>query len=136
MASWWIRFLFAIMVWRYLWKHDRIRYGPAVWGMIFPIGMYTTSTLLFDRAMGCNFLDPVPQVLVYIALAAWILAFAGLLRRLWISLVETSNCSASPSGVARTRWKTSTRSGSVRNALPHDRYRPMLEQQVRYIPQR
>ena len=82
-ASWWIPFLLALMLWRYLWKRDRVRYEPAVWGMIFPMGMYTTSTLQFDRAMGYNFLDPVPQVLVYIALAAWVLAMFGLLRRLW-----------------------------------------------------
>ena len=82
-ASWWIPFLFALMLWRYLWKRDRVRYEPAVWGMIFPLGMYTTSTLQFDRAMGYNFLDPVPQVLVYVALAAWVLAMFGLLRRLW-----------------------------------------------------
>jgi tellurite resistance protein TehA-like permease len=90
-ASWWIPFLFALMVWRYLWKHDRMRYEPAVWGMIFPLGMYTTSTLQFDRAMGYNFLDPVPQVLVYVALMAWMLALLGLLRRLWVSVVGTSN---------------------------------------------
>ena len=82
-ASWWIPFLFALMLWRYLWKRDRVRYEPAVWGMIFPMGMYTTSTLQFDRAMGYNFLDPIPQALVYIALAAWMLAMLGLLRRLW-----------------------------------------------------
>lgn len=89
-ASWWIPFLFALMIWRYFWKHDRIRYEPAVWGMIFPLGMYTTSTLQFDRAMGYNFLDPVPHVLVYVALLGWILAILGLLRRLWASLAGTS----------------------------------------------
>jgi tellurite resistance protein TehA-like permease len=82
-ASWWIPFLFALMLWRYLWKRDRVRYEPAVWGMIFPLGMYTTSTLQFDRAMGYAFLAPVPQVLVYVALAAWVLAMFGVLRRLW-----------------------------------------------------
>ena len=82
-ASWWIPFLFALMLWRYLWKQDRVQYEPAVWGMIFPLAMYTTSTLQFDRAMGYSFLDPIPQVLVYIALAAWLLAMFGLLRRLW-----------------------------------------------------
>ena len=89
-ASWWIPFLFALMLWRYLWKRDRPRYEPAVWGMIFPLGMYTTSTLQFDRAMGYDFLDPVPQVLVYIALGAWIAAMFGLLRRLWTNVASAS----------------------------------------------
>lgn len=90
-ASWWIPFLFALMVWRYVWKRDRIRYEPAVWGMIFPMGMYITSTLQFDRAMGYNFLDPIPQVLLYVALVAWMLAIFGLLRRLWVSVARASD---------------------------------------------
>jgi tellurite resistance protein TehA-like permease len=88
-ASWWIPFLFALMGWRYFWRRDRFRYEPAVWGMIFPLGMYTTSTLQFDRAMGYNFLDPIPQVMVYIALLGWLLAMVGLLRRLGSSLLHT-----------------------------------------------
>lgn len=87
-ASWWIPFLFALMGWRYFWKRDRFRYEPAVWGMIFPVGMYTTSTLQFDRAMGYNFLDPVPQIMVYIALVGWVLAIVGLLRRLGASFLR------------------------------------------------
>ncbi len=81
-ASWWIPFLFALMGWRYLWRRDRFRYEPAVWGMIFPLGMYTTSTLQFGRAMGYGFLKPIPHVMIYIALLGWLLAMVGLLRRL------------------------------------------------------
>ena len=81
-ATWWIPFLFALMTWRYFWKRDRFRYEPAVWGMIFPLGMYTTSSLQFDRAMGYGFLDPLPETLVFVALAAWALAVIGLVRRL------------------------------------------------------
>ena len=81
-ATWWIPFLFALMIWRYGWKHDRFAYEPSVWGMVFPLGMYTTSTLQFDRAMGYGFLDPVPGTIVFIALAAWLLAAIGLVRRL------------------------------------------------------
>ena len=81
-ASWWIPFLFALMTWRYVWMRDRFTYEPAIWGMVFPLGMYTTSTYQFDRAMGYGFLDPIPEVLVFVALTAWVLGMAGLLRRL------------------------------------------------------
>ncbi|MCC6304345.1 MAG: tellurite resistance/C4-dicarboxylate transporter family protein [Rhodobacteraceae bacterium] len=81
-ASWWIPFLFALMGWRYLWLRDRFTYEPAVWGMIFPLGMYTTSTFQFDRAMGYGFLDPIPEGLVFVALGAWGLAIGGLARRI------------------------------------------------------
>lgn len=81
-ASWWIPFLFALMIWRYLWKRDRFRYDPSVWGMVFPLGMYTTSTYQFDRAMSYGFLDPIPGILVYVALGAWVLALIGLGRQI------------------------------------------------------
>lgn len=81
-ASWWIPFLFLLMLWRYVWMRDRFTYEPAVWGMVFPLGMYTTSTFQFDRAMDYGFLDPIPHVLVFVALAAWILAIVGLVRRI------------------------------------------------------
>ncbi len=81
-ACWWIPFLFLLMVWRYLWVRDRFTYEPAVWGMVFPLGMYTTSTYQFDRAMGYGFLDPIPGVLVIVALVAWVLGMVGLLSRI------------------------------------------------------
>lgn len=81
-ASWWIPFLFALMTWRYVWMRDRFTYESAIWDIVFPLGMCTTSTYQFDRAMGYGFFDPIPEVLVYVALAAWVLAMAGLLRRI------------------------------------------------------
>jgi hypothetical protein len=44
--------------------------------------MYATSTYQFDRAMGYGFLDRIPEVLVFVALTAWVLAMAGLVRRI------------------------------------------------------
>lgn len=81
-ASWWIPFLFALTAWRYVSMRDRFTYEPAVWGMVFPLGMYTTSTYQFDRAMGYGFLHPIPEVLVFVALTAWMLGMAGLLRQI------------------------------------------------------
>lgn len=81
-ASWWIPFLFLLMLWRYVWMRDRFTYEPAVWGMVFPLGMYTTSTYQFGRAMGYDVLEMIPRILVFVALAAWVLGIAGLLRRI------------------------------------------------------
>jgi tellurite resistance protein TehA-like permease len=77
-ATWWIPFLFALMVWRYLWKRDRLVYEPALWGMIFPLGMYTTSTFQMSSALGWEFLRVVPGVVIYVALAAWLATMIGL----------------------------------------------------------
>jgi tellurite resistance protein TehA-like permease len=78
-ASWWIPFLIALMLWRYVVRRDALRYEPSFWGMVFPLGMYATATFELMRAEKLPFLDPIPHVFVLIALAAWLLTFCGLL---------------------------------------------------------
>lgn len=77
-ATWWIPLLVALMIWRYLVRHDRLRYEPKFWGMVFPLGMYTTSTFQLSRALELPFLLAIPHVFIYVALVAWVAAFAGL----------------------------------------------------------
>jgi hypothetical protein len=43
--------------------------------------------MILASRMGYGFLDPVPGVLVYIALAAWILGVIGLARQLVVRFV-------------------------------------------------
>lgn len=85
-ASWWIPLLIALMVWRYVIRKEVPRYEPALWGMVFPLAMYTTATIQLSRATHFAFLSPIPHVFIFIALAAWLIAFAGLLGHLWRSI--------------------------------------------------
>lgn len=82
-ATWWIPFLFALMLWRYGWQRDPLRYEPAFWGMVFPLGMYTTATYRLAHSFGLGFLLPLPGILIYVALGAWLVTMAGLLRQIW-----------------------------------------------------
>jgi tellurite resistance protein TehA-like permease len=52
------------------------------WGAVFPFGMYAASTEQMIRAMGFDFLEPMPTLFFIIALLAWSLTFLGLLRRI------------------------------------------------------
>jgi tellurite resistance protein TehA-like permease len=79
-ATWWIPLLVALMTWRHLWRRHSIRYDPQFWGMVFPLAMYTTATLQLARAERLDFLLVVPEVFVFVALAAWLLTFVGLVR--------------------------------------------------------
>jgi tellurite resistance protein TehA-like permease len=85
-ATWWIPLLIALMLWRYVIRKEMPRYEPALWGMVFPLAMYTTATFQLSRATGFDFLAQIPRVFIFIALAAWLIAFAGLARHLWRSL--------------------------------------------------
>jgi tellurite resistance protein TehA-like permease len=84
-ASWWIPLLIALMVWRYMVRAEVPSYEPALWGMVFPLGMYTTATFQLSRATGLGFLTAIPEGFIFLALAAWSLAFAGLVRHVWKS---------------------------------------------------
>lgn len=81
-ASWWIPFLLALMAWRYLVRRDRIAYEPQLWGMVFPLGMYTTGTYQLSRALNLSFLASIPEAFIYVAITAWLAVFAGLIARI------------------------------------------------------
>ena len=85
-STWWIPLLVALMLWRYVIRKEVPRYEPALWGMVFPLGMYTTATFQLSRATSFGFLGAIPQVFIYFALGAWLITFTGLVRHLWESL--------------------------------------------------
>lgn len=85
-ATWWIPLLIALMLWRYVIRKEVPRYEPALWGMVFPLAMYTTATFQLARATGFDFLVQIPRFFIFIALAAWLTAFAGLVHHLWRSM--------------------------------------------------
>lgn len=78
-GTWWIPMLLALGVWRYVYKRFPMRYDPAYWGAVFPLGMYAASTREMSTAMGLDFLGPLAAIFLYAALVAWVAASAGLI---------------------------------------------------------
>jgi tellurite resistance protein TehA-like permease len=81
-ATWWIPMLVILGVWRHLYKRFPLRYDPLYWGAVFPLGMYTVCTFRVANMIDEPRLLIVPHVFLYLAGAAWLLAFAGLLASL------------------------------------------------------
>jgi tellurite resistance protein TehA-like permease len=82
-GTWWIPLILILEVWRHLFNRFPVRYHPRYWDIVFPLGMYTTSTFELAKATGLPILIPVSQYFVYFALLAWTAIFIGLIYSLF-----------------------------------------------------
>jgi tellurite resistance protein TehA-like permease len=81
-GTWWIPLLVVLGLWRHVLRQWPLRYEPALWTVVFPIGMYGVATLSFGKAAGLSFMEPLSRGVLWVAIAAWLLVAAGGLARL------------------------------------------------------
>lgn len=74
-CTWWIPLLVILYIWRHFYKRFPLSYDPQFWGMVFPLGMYTTCTFQFAQSTGLTFLFIIPKYFIFLALFAWIFTF-------------------------------------------------------------
>jgi tellurite resistance protein TehA-like permease len=78
-ATWWIPLLVIFGIWRHVVQRYPLRYHPAYWNLVFPLGMYTVATYRLSLAADYTALQAVSRVMVWVALAAWVATSVGLL---------------------------------------------------------
>jgi tellurite resistance protein TehA-like permease len=77
-GTWWIPMLVLMGVWRYGRGRLRLAYEPALWSIVFPLGMYAEASREFGAVNGIDFLGPLAHVAVWVAFSAWCVVFAGM----------------------------------------------------------
>lgn len=81
-ATFWFPLMIAIGVWRHVVRRLPLRYHPSYWAMVFPLGMYGAATHRMLAAIDLDGFDWLPKLMLAVALTAWLVTFAGLLRSL------------------------------------------------------
>jgi tellurite resistance protein TehA-like permease len=76
-ATWWIPMLVILAVWRHVYRRFEMTYDPLYWGAVFPLGMYSVSTLRLAQVLELPFLLFLPRVFLLVALVAWSATFVG-----------------------------------------------------------
>jgi tellurite resistance protein TehA-like permease len=81
-GTWWIPLLIVLGFWRHVLRKWALRYQPALWAVVFPIGMYSVSTLTFGKTVRLGFMELLGRGVLWVAVAAWLLVAAAFLARL------------------------------------------------------
>lgn len=95
-GTWWIPLLVIGGIWRHLVQRLPLTYDPQYWSLVFPLGMYTVATFIFEKALGFHFLGFIPAIFLYLALAAWVTTFIGMMRGLASLLAPRENRDNAP----------------------------------------
>ncbi|HKD47514.1 MAG TPA: tellurite resistance/C4-dicarboxylate transporter family protein [Rhizomicrobium sp.] len=77
-ATWWIPLLVLFGVWKHVIKRVPLCYTPALWSLVFPLGMYSVSTFRFSLATQFPLLQQIGRDFVWIAAASWLGTMAAM----------------------------------------------------------
>jgi tellurite resistance protein TehA-like permease len=81
-GTWWIPMLFLFGVWKHGVGRMPFGYEPILWSFVFPLGMYAVASARLGLAADFAPLRWISEVMIWVALAAWAVALAGLARRI------------------------------------------------------
>lgn len=81
-ATWWIPLLVLFGLWKHVIRRFPFHYEPTVWSMVFPLGMYAVASERLGQLAEFPPMIWIAQLMIGIALLAWVLALSGLLRRI------------------------------------------------------
>lgn len=81
-ASWWIPMLVIFGIWKHGYHSEPLRYTPALWNMVFPMGMYAVATNKLAHAADLSPLLYLSRAMLWIAVMSWVVVTVFLTRQL------------------------------------------------------
>ncbi|MEU4098721.1 hypothetical protein [Streptomyces sp. NPDC026673] len=70
----------AFAVWRHGVGGEPVGHGPALWSMVFPLGMYAAASASYGRETGLDFMVEIARVAAWIGFAAWAAVAAAVIK--------------------------------------------------------
>ena len=77
-------------VWKHGVKRYPLRYEPAMWSMVFPLGMYAVASFRLGLAAEFPPLQWISLLIVWVGFAVWCLVLLGLVLFMFFSHKESS----------------------------------------------
>ncbi|HLI58523.1 MAG TPA: tellurite resistance/C4-dicarboxylate transporter family protein [Solirubrobacteraceae bacterium] len=71
-GSWWMPLLLGFAIGRHVILHEHLRYEPAWWSMVFPLGMYAAASTAYGRTGHMGFMVDIARGEVWLGFAAWL----------------------------------------------------------------
>ena len=78
-ATWWIPWLVVMGVWRHGIRRQPLTFEVGLWGLVFPLGMYTVATRTTADVLRLPALATIASGFVWIAIVAWAATIADLI---------------------------------------------------------
>lgn len=83
-ASWWLPIIVILELWRFIKKP--VRYQPAFWSMVFPLGMYSVASGRLSGTVSFAVLHPLSVFFWWVAIVAWAVLFFSMLWAVFVDL--------------------------------------------------
>ncbi len=78
-GTWWIPLLMLFGVWKHTICHVSLSYSPALWSLVFPLGMYSVATSHLSLATQFPLLDHMGRDFMWLAVFAWALTLIAMI---------------------------------------------------------
>jgi tellurite resistance protein TehA-like permease len=97
-GTWLIPALLAAWWWRHVRRRVPVRYTPAWWSVVFPLGMYAVASRDLGGARLMPYAGGIGTLMTWVAFAAWAGAFVALAGHLAVSVRRRGRAARSGSG--------------------------------------